>query len=113
MASIHLHTKEVKTLAEVSKLLEVCKGILFLDHVKQHHVRAWLFPSHKECWTAGRKLLVEMLVGRQLQGFADVNWMSLWVMGLHIDSTEHSGFMADLNNMLLLRKFTALLRHAA
>jgi len=34
-------------------------------------------------------------------------------MGFHIDSTEHSVFMADLNNMLLLRKFTALLRNAA
>jgi hypothetical protein len=40
MASMHLHTKEVKTLAEVSKLLEVCQGFLFLDHVKQQHVTA-------------------------------------------------------------------------
>jgi hypothetical protein len=40
MASIHLHTKEVKTLAEVGKLLEVCQGFLFFDHVKQRHVAA-------------------------------------------------------------------------
>ena len=82
MASVHLHTKEVKTLTEVSKLLEVCQGFLFLDHVKQKLVTPYLFPSYKEswqleCWPAGRKLLVEMLVGTQLQGFADVNWMSL------------------------------------
>jgi len=40
MASIHLHTTEVKTLAEVGKLLEVCQGFLFLDYVKQQHVTA-------------------------------------------------------------------------
>jgi len=30
----------VKTLAEVSKLLEVCQGFLFLNHVKQKHITA-------------------------------------------------------------------------
>jgi hypothetical protein len=58
VASVHLHTKEVKTLAEVSKLLEICQGFFVFRPCKAEACHSLVISFIQ------RELAVRMLASR-------------------------------------------------